>query len=128
MRRSVTQATVKASPVRAMTTARQVSAMPLRGRLRKAARVRPSPLKRSGALKGRRKEWIPGPGETRAARCCVVAWCWSACGLLARPARRSLEAAKERVQASGEPFVAVACPHVLAQGGQRRGTGRLATT
>jgi len=80
----------------------------------------PQPLKRSGALKSRRKEWIPGPGETRAARCCVVAWCWSACGLLARPARRSLEAAEERVQASGEPFVAVVCPHVLAQGGQRR--------
>jgi hypothetical protein len=40
--------------------------------------------------------------------------------LLARPARRSLEAAEERVQASGEPFVAVVCPDVLAQGGQRR--------
>jgi hypothetical protein len=72
------------------------------------------------ALRGRREERILAPGDMRAGRCCVVAWCWSACGLLARPARRSLEAAEEGVQAGGEPFVAVVCPDVLAEGGQRR--------
>jgi len=56
----------------------------------------------------------PAPGETRAARCRVVAWCWSACGLPARPARRGLDAAEERVQAGGEPLVTVVCPDVLA--------------
>jgi hypothetical protein len=70
------------------------------------------------AVKGRREEWIPRPVK-RAARCRVVAWCWSACGLPARPARRSLDAAEERVQAGGEPLVTVVCPDVLAEGGQR---------
>jgi hypothetical protein len=83
-------------------------------------RLRPVGWARCVAVKGRREGWIPASGEMRAACCCVVAWCWSACGLLARPARRGLEAAEERVQAGGEPFVAVIGPDVLAQGGQRR--------
>jgi len=36
-------------------------------------RLRPIDWAHCLALKGRRKEWLPVPGETRAARCCVVA-------------------------------------------------------